>query len=118
MKSGRWHADNVLNQLSLISQKDEPYVEPFHHGTMSLGMYSPKKIDPQEPHDQDELYFVLSGSGFFVHGNNRSAFKKGDALFVAAGEQHRFEDFTDDFASWVVFWGARGGEHEENKLEA
>ncbi len=113
MNSGRWHADNVLNQLSLISQEDEPYVEPFRHGTMSLGMYAPYRHDPQEPHDQDELYFVLSGSGVFVHGDEKSDFKTGDALFVAAGVEHRFEDFTDDFAAWVVFWGTKGGEGDD-----
>jgi hypothetical protein len=31
--------------------------------------------------------------------------------FVAAGVPHRFESFSDDFATWVVFWGPRGGEH-------
>ncbi len=113
MNSGRWHADNVLNQLSLISQEDEPYVEHFRHGTMSLGMYAPYRHDPQEPHDQDELYFVLSGSGMFVHGDEKSDFKTGDALFVAAGVEHRFEDFTDDFAAWVVFWGTKGGEGDD-----
>ncbi len=113
MKSGVWHADDVLNQLSLISQEDERYVEPFRHGTMSLGMYAPYKHDPQEPHDQDELYFILSGAGVFVHGDEKSDFKTGDALFVAAGVEHRFEDFTDDFAAWAVFWGTKGGEGDD-----
>ncbi len=31
-------------------------------------------------------------------------------LFVAAGAEHRFEDFTQDFAAWVVFYGPEGGE--------
>jgi len=118
MKSGRWHADNVLNQISLIPPEDERYVEPFCHGSMSLGMYAPYRQDLQEPHDQDELYFVLSGSGFFVQGDEKLEFKTGDAVFVAAGVEHRFEDFTEDFSAWVVFWGAKGGEHEENKFEA
>ena len=34
----------------------------------------------------------------------------GEALFVPAGVEHRFEDFTDDFAAWVVFYGPEGGE--------
>ncbi len=32
------------------------------------------------------------------------------ALFVPAHATHRFEEFTDDFAAWVVFWGPQGGE--------
>jgi hypothetical protein len=31
-------------------------------------------------------------------------------LFVAAGEVHRFEDFSSDFAVRVIFFGAEGGE--------
>jgi hypothetical protein len=34
-------------------------------------------------------------------------------LFVPAGVEHRFEDFSDDFAVWVVFWGPDGGEGGE-----
>jgi hypothetical protein len=34
----------------------------------------------------------------------------GTLLFVAAGRPHRFEDFTADFATWVLFYGPEGGE--------
>jgi len=54
--------------------------------------------------------FVLSGTGTFSHDNERSPFGAGDALFVAAGEKHRFEEFSEDFAAWVVFWCPKGGE--------
>ena len=113
MKSGTWSADDVRQELSLIPMREEPYLEPFQHGTMQLGMYAPREHDPQTPHEQDELYFVLSGSGIFVHGEDKTKFEKGDALFVAAGVTHRFEEFTDDFAAWVVFWGIQGGETDE-----
>ena len=52
----------------------------------------------------------MSGSGWFVCGERRDRFGPGDALFVKAREVHRFEDFTDDFATWVVFYGPEGGE--------
>jgi len=118
MKSGIWQAEKFLNQVLLIPQDAERYVEPFCHGTMSLGMYAPYRQDQQEPHDQDELYFVLSGSGVFISDGEKSEIKTGDAIFVAAGVEHEFEYFTEDFSAWVVFWGAKGGEHEENKFEA
>lgn len=80
------------------------------HGTLELGFYMPKGRDMQEPHDRDEVYVIHSGSGFFVHGENRKPFVPGEALFVPAGDVHRFEDFSDDFAAWVVFYGPPGGE--------
>jgi len=79
-------------------------------GTMKVGLYAPRKEDRQTPHSQDELYIVISGSGDFVKDGERRAFKPQDVIFVEAGAAHRFEHFTADFASWVIFWGAHGGE--------
>ena len=83
---------------------------PIRHGTMRVGVYSPTPTDPQGPHEQDELYIVISGSGTFVKAGERRSFAPGDLIFVEAGAQHRFEEFTADFATWVVFWGPKGGE--------
>jgi len=41
----------------------------------------------------------------FVNGDERSSFGPGDMLFVPAGMEHWFENFTDDLAVWVVFHG-------------
>ena len=110
MKSGTWQLQKVLQDLKNIPAGEEPYLEPFEHGTMSLGMYAPGEKDLQESHTKDDLYFVISGSGTFVNDGKRSPFSEGDALFVAAGVEHRFEDYSQDFAAWVVFWGPDGGE--------
>jgi len=82
----------------------------LRHGTLELRWYAPKETDPQTPHDRDEVYVVVSGSGVFVRGDEKVAFNPGDALFVAAHEVHRFESFTPDFAAWVMFYGPVGGE--------
>jgi mannose-6-phosphate isomerase-like protein (cupin superfamily) len=81
----------------------------FERGQLLVEIYAPRSIDPQQPHTRDELYIVIQGSGFFFDGNNRVAFKSGDCLFAPAGITHRFEDFTDDFATWVIFYGPEGG---------
>ena len=89
---------------------DKAYGVLLQHGTLEIGFYKPVGIDPQEPHGQDEVYFVQSGSGFFVCGGERKAFQPGEALFVPAGVTHRFEEFSEDFTAWVVFYGPDGGE--------
>ena len=94
----------------VAATEDGLYGVLLQHGSMELGFYQPKLVDEQQPHDQDELYFVHCGSGIFVRGDERIPFQQGDALFVAAGIEHRFVDFSDDFAAWVVFWGPMGGE--------
>ena len=103
----KWQAAALIDLLPGTGSGKERYLEPFESGDVSLGIYAPRGVDQQEPHDKDEFYFVISGRGHFVHGDERSPFAPGDALFVPAGEVHRFEDFSDDFSAWVVFWQPR-----------
>jgi len=88
----------------------ERFVSAFAHGSMSVEFYAPIGIDPQTPHDQDELYVIHSGSGEFLMTGKTHLCAVGDVFFVPAGTDHRFENFTEDFSTWVVFWGPKGGE--------
>src|SRR3954463_13348242 len=90
----------------------ERYVELPRHGSLSVELYAPRGSDPQEPHSRDEVYAVVRGSGWFRNGSDRHRFGEGDVLFVPAGVVHRFEEFTDDIAVWVFFYGPEGGEAE------
>jgi mannose-6-phosphate isomerase-like protein (cupin superfamily) len=89
----------------------EPFSEAMRHGTMSVEVFAPRGKDVQTPHDQDELYFVVSGRSQFTCDGNEVTAKTGDVLFVAAHAKHRFHGMSDDFITWVVFWGPKGGEH-------
>ena len=77
----------------------------FDAGEIELRYYAPTGSDNQTPHNRDELYFVASGSGVFVRDGQRVQFSHGDVLYAAAGEAHRFVDFSPDFAAWVLFYG-------------
>jgi mannose-6-phosphate isomerase-like protein (cupin superfamily) len=87
-----------------------PFVTMMAGGTMSMEVFAPKGTDLQQPHAQDELYFIHSGSGQIIINGQRFDAASGDAFFVAAGVEHRFENFSDDFVTWVVFYGPSGGE--------
>ncbi|MEO9513911.1 MAG: cupin domain-containing protein [Flavobacteriaceae bacterium] len=82
----------------------------FGHGTLEVEIYKPEMVDLQVPHTRDEVYIVISGTGELLHRDKRTTFAPGDFLFVPAGIEHRFENFTDDFATWVLFYGPEGGE--------
>jgi mannose-6-phosphate isomerase-like protein (cupin superfamily) len=77
---------------------------------LTVKLYAPRGLDPQQPHVRDEIYVVVSGRGTFVHGERRDAFGPGDFLFASAGLVHRSEEFSDDLAVWVIFYGPDGGE--------
>jgi mannose-6-phosphate isomerase-like protein (cupin superfamily) len=100
--------------LAKLKASKHVFLNLFSHGTLSLEVYQPDKFDRQQPHERDEVYVVISGSGVFLNGDQRAPFGPGDFLFVPAGVVHRFEDFTEDFCTWVIFYGPKGGEAVEN----
>lgn len=94
----------------LPGPEGERFAPVFHHGSLVVEIYAPQGIDPQQPHSRDEVYIVMRGDGEFVSGEDRRKFRPGDFLFVPAGVAHRFENFSDDLAVWVIFYGPEGGE--------
>ena len=100
----------ITNALQLLKGEESAFKELFSHGSLSVEIYKPEGVDHQQPHSRDELYVVTSGSGYFMNGSSRDKFEQGEVLFVPAGVVHRFEDFTEDFSTWVIFYGPEGGE--------
>ncbi len=88
----------------------------FAHGSLAVEMYRPEGSDPQKPHDRDEVYLIARGTGVFFDGVDRRDVEAGAFLFVAAGQPHRFEKFSSDFACWVLFYGPVGGEGARGDL--
>ena len=97
-------------QSALAAQADRRFVTLFRHGTLEVEFYAPAGVDRQQPHGRDEVYIVAAGTGTFVCAGRRRPFVPGEVLFAAAGVEHRFEDFSPDFATWVFFYGPEGGE--------
>ena len=105
--------DNILRiALSEAGERliyeAEPFMVLFRRGEFSVELFAPRGTDSQEPHEQDEVYIVAAGSGVFQRGEERVPFERGDFLFAAAGVPHRFEEFTEDFQTWVIFFGPKG----------
>lgn len=104
------HHATVEEALALAIPAGARSALAMTHGSMSVRIYAPRGKDEQTPHEQDEVYVVARGSGRFVCAGERTDFGPGDVLFAAAGQEHRFEEFSDDFVTWVIFYGPEGGE--------
>jgi mannose-6-phosphate isomerase-like protein (cupin superfamily) len=105
----RWRA-TIEEAAALPIPGEQRSVEMMSYGTMVVKYYAPRGNDEQTPHTRDELNVVARGGGTFINGVEEHPFGAGDVLFVPAGVEHRFEDFTDDFGTWVIFYGPEGGE--------
>ena len=98
---------SVVGALGALRDGGETYKRLIEKTDFDVGMYRPVEIDDQTPHTRDEIYIVAAGTGDFMCAGEREEFIPGDVLFVPAGIEHRFENFSEDFATWVVFVGAR-----------
>ena len=87
----------------------------FQRGTLDVKLAVAPAVPPVDltPHAQDEVYVVVRGRGVLRHGDRRDPFAAGDLMFVAAGVEHRFEEFTDDLVVWVIFHGPKSGDASE-----
>ena len=99
----KFQSENYKN--SLPTKNGDYFIELLKHADASIEIYAPNKIDNQQPHDQDEVYCIIAGNGQFQCGDDITNFKSGDLLFVPAKIPHRFFDFSDDFQTWVIFFG-------------
>jgi len=81
------------------------YVEFLRVPAMSAGVYVlPKGArDPQRPHLEDEVYYVVRGRGRFRQAAEDREVGPGDVLFVAAQEPHRFHAIAEELVLLVVF---------------
>lgn len=114
---------NVLNKATHVSLEQARSLGPppkgnlavpvFSHGIMEAELYCPGDVDAQKPHDRDEIYVVAEGEGEFFDGETLVPVKPGSFLFVPAGTEHRFQNFTRDFCVWVIFYGPSGGESQQ-----
>jgi len=99
--------------LKTLAERQQIFKTFFQHGSLEVEVYQPKEKDLQQPHSRDEVYIIIDGSGEFINDGQRTSFAPGDFLFVPAGVEHRFENFTDDFSTWVIFYGPEGGENPD-----
>lgn len=84
---------------------DGAYLQFLRERNMSVGLYALDRgtADPQKPHRQDEVYFVVSGRGSITVGDETTHIARGSVVYVPAGVPHKFHHITEDLRVMVVF---------------
>jgi len=87
------------------AERGDLYLQFLSDQNLSVGLYELKagSIDPQKPHGEDEVYYVVSGSGSIRVGSEKSEVKPGSIVFVGAGVDHKFFDIKEDLSIIVFF---------------
>lgn len=106
-------AADVFPIAEVLAQREaagRPAHEFFRGDSMSLLVYhlAAGQPDLQQPHTEDEIYYVLKGNGRFEADGETRPVSEGDVIFVAKNIPHRFLDYPQGITLLVVFAPARG----------
>ncbi len=94
-----------IHQISHTFAQGKSYIEFLRTQHLSAGVYRLAKgaIDPQRPHGQEEIYYVISGAAQFRGEGRDSQVRAGDVVFVPAKEAHSFHNIEEDLELLVFF---------------
>ena len=81
------------------------YLEFLRVPAISAGIYvlPAGAVDPQKPHTEDEIYYVISGKANIRIDSEIRSVAEGSVIFVEAGADHRFFDIEQELVLLVVF---------------
>lgn len=91
---------------------EKNYAEVLSEGTMRVELAHYPNPSPKHPHKEDELYYIIEGSGMVRVADETYAVGEGDVVFVEEGTEHDFVDIDEEMTALVVFAGG-----EETILE-
>ena len=102
--------DKTPAPISLTAARGLPWkpgrsAEAFIDGDLEVRFTPRPSSGLQTPHQRDELYIIASGKGFYRCEDRVTPVSAGDLCFAAAHVPHGFENFSDDFAIWIIFYG-------------
>jgi len=109
MSDTPWRAFELGDLIDKQRGSSAPYHEFLRVPSMSCGVYSLRTgaTDLQSPHDEDEVYFVVSGRGRVRLAEEERVIGPGSVLYVKATSEHSFFEIDEDI-TMVVFFGSGG----------
>ena len=110
---------NLSTLLAEHQAKKQRWLEFLRVSSCSMGLYCLKagQDDPQQPHTEDEVYYVIAGKASLVVGEQRRTVGAGDLLFVERLTEHRFCEVTEDLTLLVFFAPREGSRAGENNVK-
>jgi len=98
-------AFELIHLIDRQNQSGQDYLEFLRVPSLSAGLYmlAAGAVDMQEPHTEDEIYYVISGRGFIQVDQESRPVEAGSLVFVKARVEHRFHTITENLRVLVIF---------------
>ncbi|MBW2271907.1 MAG: cupin domain-containing protein [Deltaproteobacteria bacterium] len=115
MAESGWKVFDLEELLQKKSSIEAPYLEFLRVPALSCGVFTLKagSRDMQNPHDEDEVYYVVSGCARVRVGEEERAVRSGSILYIRATAEHSFFEIEEDMTMLVFF--ASGGPSDDNE---
>ncbi len=92
--------------IEQLQESDEKYREVLTEESISVELAQYPNDAPKHPHPEDELYYIISGSGTAAVGEETFPIEEGDVIYVERGVEHDFFDIEEEITALVIFAGA------------
>ena len=101
----KFDATEYLNKLKTSNSYFHTFI---NRKSLAVGVIflKPGEDDTQDPHDSDEIYYILDGNGFLEINNESNRLKKGQVYFVAKDVPHHFYGNTKNLSVLYFFGGS------------
>jgi mannose-6-phosphate isomerase-like protein (cupin superfamily) len=105
----RWTSFHFDDLSAEQRQSAEPWLEFLRVPSLRAGLYvlAAGAWDHQSPHEEDEVYYVVSGRATFEAGSEQTPVRPGSIIYVAAHQPHRFTNITEELRVLVFFSAPR-----------
>ncbi len=99
------HVFELRELLEQAAREEQRYLEFLRVPDLSVGLYqlAAGEADPQSPHQEDEVYYVISGRAQIQVGDEIRLVQAGSIVYVAAEVPHKFVNIEEDLQILVFF---------------
>jgi mannose-6-phosphate isomerase-like protein (cupin superfamily) len=99
------NAFEIADVIAQQAASERAYLEFLRVPALSMGLYvlPAGGVDPQQPHQEDEVYYVINGRGMITVGDEDRPVEPGSIVFVGAGVEHRFHSISQELKLMVFF---------------
>jgi len=95
----------LTDLMERMKPQHPPWLEFLRTSSLSMGVYhlNAGQADRQQPHTEDEVYYVVSGRASFRTGSEEVNVGPGSLIFVERNVEHRFFNIIEDLTMLVFF---------------
>lgn len=95
----------IEDVIERLDDEDELFIEFLRRDSLSLEVYRLEAgaTDPQDPHTEDEVYYIFSGSAKIQIGDDANQVEEGDIIFVKREVEHYFFDIKEELVTLIFF---------------